>query len=241
MEQAPLLRVSGLSAGYRDLQAIWDVDLCVAAGEITVLLGRNGAGKSTTLLTTAGILRPMGGRIEFDGQEIGDLPAYARTKLGLALVRENKRIFRKRTVEENLLIGAFTMRRQDRKAAIERAYDQFPMLRGKRRSAAGGLSGGQQQMLAIAQALMPEPRLIMLDEPSAGLAPVVVNEVFATLKWLKEQGVGVLLVEQLVEQASTIADRVVLLEHGQVISDVAGARRADLDELRDVYLGRRTS
>jgi branched-chain amino acid transport system ATP-binding protein len=236
-----LLRVESLSAGYRDLQAIWGVDLTVGAGEITVLLGRNGAGKSTTLLTIAGMLRMLGGRVELGGEDISARPARLRVKMGLALVRESKRIFRRRTVEENLLIGGFIMPRGERQEALHRAYDQFPILLARRHQLAGGLSGGQQQMLAIAQALMPRPRVIMLDEPSAGLAPAIVKDVFSTLTRLRAEGVGVLLVEQLVDLAMSVADRVVLLDQGRVISTGADAGMPDLDKFREVYLGRRPS
>jgi branched-chain amino acid transport system ATP-binding protein len=235
----PLLRITGLSSGYRDLQAIWDVELSVGRGEITVLLGRNGAGKSTTLLTIAGVLKAMNGTVELGGRDVSSEPAHVRTRLGLALVRENKRIFRRRTVEENLLIGGFVMGRRARAVALQRAYEQFPMLHEKRHLAAGGLSGGQQQMLAIAQALMPDPQVVMLDEPSAGLAPVIVKEVFATLDRLKSEGVAVLLVEQLVEQALAVADRVVLLEQGRVISHGSDSEVPDLAAFRQVYLGRK--
>jgi branched-chain amino acid transport system ATP-binding protein len=239
MSNEPLLRVAGLSAGYRDLQAIRNVDITVGRGEITVLLGRNGAGKSTTLLTIAGVLKAMKGTVELCGHDVSTEPAHVRTRLGLALVRENKRIFRRRTVEENLLIGGFVMGRRARGVALQRAYEQFPMLHEKRHLAAGGLSGGQQQMLAIAQALMPGPQVVMLDEPSAGLAPVIVKDVFATLDRLKSEGVAVLLVEQLVEQALAVADRVVLLEQGRVISHGSDAGVPDLAAFRQVYLGRK--
>jgi branched-chain amino acid transport system ATP-binding protein len=241
MSSEALLRVESLSAGYRDLQAIWEVDLTVGVGEITVLLGRNGAGKSTTLLAIAGMLRMLGGRVELGGQDISARPARVRTRMGLALVRESKRIFRRRTVEENLLIGGFIMRRAERQEALRRAYDQFPILLERRHQVAGGLSGGQQQMLAIAQALMPQPRVVMLDEPSAGLAPAIVKDVFSTLTRLREAGVGVLLVEQLVDQATSVADRVVLLDQGRVVSSGASAGIFDLDKFREVYLGRKSS
>jgi branched-chain amino acid transport system ATP-binding protein len=239
MSSDALLRVESLSAGYRDLQAIWEVDLTVQAGQVTVLLGRNGAGKSTTLLTIAGMLRTLGGRVELGGEDISARPARLRTKMGLALVRENKRIFRQRTVEENLLIGGFIMRRAERQQALRRAYEQFPILLERRHQLAGALSGGQQQMLAIAQALMPRPRVIMLDEPSAGLAPAIVKDVFATLTRLRDEGVGVLLVEQLVDQAMAVADRIVLVDQGRVVSSGAGAGMPDIDKFREVYLGRK--
>jgi branched-chain amino acid transport system ATP-binding protein len=234
----PLLEVDNVSAGYRDLLAIRDVSLKVHPGKITVLLGRNGAGKSTTLLTIAGLAKRTAGQIKLDGADITGWPPHARTGLGLALVPENKRVFRRRTVEENLAIGGYILGRSERRAAIQNAYDRFPMLHAKRHDAAGGLSGGQQQMLSIAQALMPGPRVVMLDEPTAGLAPVIVRGVVEILVSIQAEGIGVLLVEQLVDQALTVADHVVLLDHGRVQYNAATDGLHDLEQLRNVYLGK---
>ncbi|GAA3152473.1 ABC transporter ATP-binding protein [Kribbella aluminosa] len=236
---APLLEVNDLSAGYRDLVAIRDISLSVHPGKVTVLLGRNGAGKSTTLLTIAGLAKRTAGQILLDGVDITDRPPHVRTALGIALVPENKRIFRRRTVEENLAIGGYILRRGERRAAVRNAYDRFPMLHAKRHEPAGGLSGGQQQMLSIAQALMPGPRVLMLDEPTAGLAPVIVKDVLEILGSIKAEDVGVLLVEQLVDQAMTVADRVVLLDHGRVQSSAEADGLHNFEELRNVYLGGR--
>jgi branched-chain amino acid transport system ATP-binding protein len=236
----PLLSVTGLSAGYRDLLAIRDVSLSVHAGEITVLLGRNGAGKSTALLAIAGLAKRSAGQIELDGVDFADRAAHARTRQGIALVPENKRIFRRRTVEENLAIGGYILRRGERRAAIQNAYDRFPMLHAKRHDAAGGLSGGQQQMLSIAQALIPGPRVVMLDEPTAGLAPVIVKDVLEILVAIRAEGIGVLLVEQLVDQAMSVADHVVLLDHGRVQYNAAADGLHDFEQLRNVYLGNQT-
>ena len=236
-----LLQVSSLSAGYRDLQVTRDVDLAVRPGEITVLLGRNGAGKSTTLSAIAGLVKRFDGQVRLRGVDISSRPPHARASMGLALVQENKRIFRSRTVEENLLIGGFTIDRRARRKAVEQAYEQFPMLFEKRRDLAGGLSGGQQQMLAIAQALVPGPSVVLLDEPSAGLAPVIVKEVFRIVDRLKQTGLGILLVEQLVDDALSVADGVVLLDRGKVVTHGAEAGMPDFDAVRAMYLGRRDS
>jgi branched-chain amino acid transport system ATP-binding protein len=233
----PLLRVGGLRASYGDLKAVWDVSLTVTSGTITLMLGRNGAGKTTTLSAIAGLLKSSG-TLELDGRDISSAPAHRRTRLGITLVQEGKRVFRQRTVEENLLIAGGVLPRSQRHPAIDNAYERFPMLRDKRRAPAGTLSGGQQQMLAIAQALIPGPRLIMMDEPSAGLAPAVMHEVFEVARSLAGEGIGVLLVEQVLEHALPFADWVVVLDRGVTAAEM------DHDELQrnpaklhQIYLG----
>ena len=232
-----LLEVREIAGGYGDLRVLWDVSLTVQAGKATVLLGRNGAGKSTLLFTIAGLLRPASGSICFRGQEITKSAPAHRTRMGIGFVQENKRVFKRRTVEQNLQLGGHTMPRKQVKPACEAAYDRFPILGKRRKQLAGALSGGQQQMLAIAQALMPGPALLMLDEPSAGLAPVIVQEVLEAVTALKASGLGILLVEQLVDQALSVADHVAVMEHGRVVSRSDGAA-PDLETLRDIYLGR---
>jgi branched-chain amino acid transport system ATP-binding protein len=229
-----LLDVRALGAGYGDLRVLWDVSLTVRPGHATVVLGRNGAGKTTLLSTIAGLLRAPAGSVHFLGTDVTRTTAPARTRLGIAFVQENKRVFKRRTVEQNLRLGAYMLPRKEARAAIEPAYERFPILKKKRKEAAGALSGGQQQMLAIAQALMPDPKLLMLDEPSAGLAPVIVQEVLETVSALKASGLGLLLVEQLVDQALSVADDIVVIEHGR-----AAAGTADRAALRDTYLGRK--
>ncbi|MGC0367481.1 branched-chain amino acid transport system ATP-binding protein [Rhodococcus sp. 27YEA15] len=235
-----LLEVKDLSAGYRDLLAVRDVCLSVHPGEVTVLLGRNGAGKSTVLLTIAGLAKRASGQILLDGADITSLSPYARNGSGISLVPENKRVFRRRTVEENLAIGGYVLTRGERRAAIQNAYERFPALHAKRHDAAGGLSGGQQQMLSIAQALMPGPRVIMLDEPTAGLAPAIVNDVLEILVSIQAEGIGVLLVEQLVDQALSVADHVVLLDHGRVQYNASTDGLHDFEQLRNIYLGKQS-
>jgi branched-chain amino acid transport system ATP-binding protein len=231
-----ILEITSLAGGYGDLRVLWDVSLSMRPGSITAILGRNGAGKTTLLSAIAGIVKPDAGTITFAGKDITRTPAPNRTAAGLALVQENKRVFRRRSVEQNLLIGGHTMPRKDIPAAIEEAYERFPILGDKRKAPAGALSGGQQQMLAIAQALMPRPSLLMLDEPSAGLAPVIVEEVLAVVSRLRAEGVAVLLVEQLVDQALSVADAVAVLEHGR-LSAATPIEETDRDKIRHVYFG----
>ena len=233
----PLLEVEGLSAGYGDITAIWDVSLAVEPGKVTVVLGRNGAGKSTSLLAIAGILKVRAGSVRFRGEDITRRPASARTRLGISLVQENKRIFRQRTVDQNLQIGAYCLPRRERAASVAAAYERFPVLAERRGERAAALSGGQQQMLAIAQALASRPTVLMIDEPSGGLAPVIVRDVMNTIRELRSEGLGIVLVEQLVDQALGMADDLVVLDNGRVVVSRPAGELEDTDELRDVYLG----
>ncbi len=231
------LSIRGLSTGYGQIQVIRDLSLDCPSGQITAVLGRNGAGKTTLLSAVVGLIGSTG-TVEYDGQAITG-PAYARARAGIALVQEGKRVFRARTVEENLRIGGYVHRRRRGYLAqgIEAAYARFPILGEKRDLAAGLLSGGQQQMLAIAQALMLEPRVLLLDEPSAGLAPAIVQEVFGEVARLRDEGLCVVLVEQLVDNSLAIADRVAVLDHGRVALDERVADVADWSIFRDIYLG----
>lgn len=235
----PALELKGITAGYGDIRVLRDVSLSVWAGACTLLLGRNGAGKSTALLTASGVIRPSSGSVHFHGQDLTSMSAHRRARVGLAFAQENKRVFKRRTVEQNLLLGGYSMAKNDRRQAVEVAYSRFPILADKRKTSAGSLSGGQQQMLAIAQALMPSPTVLMLDEPSAGLAPSIVREVLDTVDRLKSEGIGVLLVEQLVDKAMPVADHVVLLEHGRVVLSTPAGEIDDLSGLREAYMGRR--
>lgn len=215
----PLLSAEGLQVGYGDLVAVWDASIEVQSGRIVSLVGRNGAGKTTFLLGIAGLLNPAKGSVTLEGDDITKMPPYRRSSRGLSLVLEGKRVFRDLTVRENLVLAAPT-RRQDRRDLNERIdemYERFPALKHRQQKPAGDLSGGQQQMLAIAQSLMCRPRVLMLDEPSSGLAPVVVDEVFDLLTELKQEGLGIILVEQLVaEMLGGIADDIVVLDGGRV-------------------------
>jgi len=224
-ERAALLRVEGLCAGYGDMPVLWDVSLAVHPGELVAVIGSNGAGKTTLLHTVAGLLWPTRGTIRLDGVEIQALPAHVRPDRGLALVPEGGQPFPLLTVRENLEVGAYRARARARVAAnLERAWALFPRLREREHQLAGTLSGGERQMLAIARALMSEPRLLLLDEPSLGLAPLVVEQVFVVLDALRRDGLTILLVEQNVQQALELADRAYVLESGRVVR--AGEARA---------------
>jgi branched-chain amino acid transport system ATP-binding protein len=232
------LKLDDLQAGYGRARVVRGITLECRAGEITALLGRNGVGKTTTLSAIAGLIPTTGGSVLLDGQPVSG-PAHRRARAGFALVQEGKRVFRQRSVEENLRIGAYAVRqgRRELSASVDDAYRRFPILRDKRRDAAGSLSGGQQQMLAIAQALMAKPRVLMLDEPSAGLAPVIVDEVFGAIAELKKEGLCVLLVEQLIDNSLAVSDHVAVLDHGTLVINQTVASLRDWDVLREVYLG----
>lgn len=236
----PLLVVDQLTTGYGDLRVIWSVSVTATPGRLTAVLGRNGAGKTTLLRAVAGLNRLQGGTIRFDGADITNEPVHKRIRRGIGLVQENKRIFRRRTVEENLLLGGYTLRTRGKRlrAELDRICEIFPVLGRRAGAAAGDLSGGQQQMLAIGQALMARPRLLMLDEPSAGLAPAIVSEVMAAVGALKETGLAILLVEQAVEAAMSVADHVTVLDVGRVVVDSAASAIDDMAVLRDAYFGR---
>ncbi len=234
-----VLEVDGVSTGYGDIQALWDLSFRVETGSAMVILGPNGAGKTTLLSAIVGLLPLWTGGVRWKDRDISRVPAYSRVKLGLSLVQEGKRVFRRRTVEENLeLAGYTTLRgRRQMREAINAQYDRFPVLRVKRRQPASTLSGGEQQMLAIAQALMPGPDILILDEPTAGLAPVIVKVIFKTIADLKAEGKGILLVEQVVHQALTIADDVMVLNLGRVAHRAKASEITDVSIIEEVYFG----
>jgi branched-chain amino acid transport system ATP-binding protein len=234
----PLLAVDSLDAGYGAIAVLHEVSLRLAPGEIVTLIGGNGAGKTTTLACLSGLLRPQAGSIRFAGAEISGEPAHAVVRRGLALVPEGRRIFPRLTVRENLRLGAFT--RHDT-AGIhhdeERLFALFPILAERRNQPGGTLSGGEQQMLAIARALMSRPRLLLMDEPSMGVAPLITARIFATIRQLNAEGLAILLVEQNAHLALGLAHRAYVLETGRII--LAGEARALLhdDRVRQAYLG----
>ena len=235
---SPLLAVDGIDVFYGDVQALWEVSLEVHQGEVVALLGSNGAGKTTTIRTISGLIRPRAGRIAFGGREIQRLPAHEVVALGIAQVPEGRRLWPNLTVAENLRLGAYPTRARARLAEQrERMLELFPRLAERRDQLAGTLSGGEQQMLAIARALMSQPTLLMLDEPSLGLAPIVVQEVFRTLRDIRQAGVTVLLVEQNVHQALELADRGYVLETGRVVLQGPSADLLANPEVRTAYLG----
>lgn len=236
----PDLHVRDLHAGYGAVRVLHGVDIEVRAGETVVLLGANGNGKSTLMKCCAGLLQPTSGRILLDGAvEAGGLSPAALVAHGVSLVPEGRRLFPRLTVEENLVLGAY---RQEARAGLqeglEASYATFPVLREKRRQLAGSLSGGQQQMLAIARALMARPRLLLVDEPSVGLAPILVSQVMETLAQLKaERGLTVLMAEQNYHEAARIADRGYVLVHGQVAFGGPVSALGESDAVRALYLG----
>jgi len=237
--KTPVLEINHLATGYGDIRVIWDVSVSVAPGELTAVLGRNGAGKTTLLRAIVGLNKAQSGEIYFQGHDITHASVHRRVRQGIAIVQENKRIFRRRSVEENLLLGGYTtpFRGKKLKAELDRIYGLFPVLAQRAKNAAGDLSGGQQQMLAIGQALMPRPTLLMLDEPSAGLAPSIVAEVMATVDALKKDGLAILLVEQAVEAAVSVADHITVLDIGRVVLDGPAGELNDVEVLKDAYFG----
>lgn len=215
-----LMKVDGLQAGYGDLIAVWDVSLRATSGRVTALVGRNGAGKSTFLNAVAGLLPVRAGTVMLSGVDVTGLPAHQRAAHGLALVQEGKRIFRAMTVRENLRLGQFSKRTKgaESQAIMSEMFDRFPALGDRPEALAGSLSGGQQQMLAIAQALSARPSVLCLDEPSSGLAPIIVEEVYEIVRNLRDEGYAIVLVEQQAEDVlNGIADDIVIIDQGRKI------------------------
>jgi branched-chain amino acid transport system ATP-binding protein len=232
-----VLELDGVSVYYGKRRALEDVSLAVAAGEIVALLGANGAGKSTTLRAVSGLVRPARGRIVHDGRDITAWSADAVVAAGIGHVPEGRDIFTDFTVQENLLVGGHTLARTEVAPRVEAAFALFPVLRERRRQRAGTLSGGEQQMLAIARALMTRPRLLLLDEPSLGLAPRLTREIFRIIQRINETGVAVLLVEQNARAALALAARGYVLETGRIAAAGASADLAADDRIRAAYLG----
>jgi branched-chain amino acid transport system ATP-binding protein len=238
-----MLELENIRASYGDLRVLSSVSLTARSGHVTAVLGRNGAGK-TSLLNVAMGLPPSvnSGAVRLDGVDMTREQPYVRVAAGLGLVQEHKRIFRERTVEENLLLGGYVCRRKLRPSRrelgprIERAYDRFPELLARRQVRAGRLSGGQQQMLAIAQALMPDPKVLLLDEPSAGLSPALSQRVFNLIGALRSEGLALVVVEQAIELALSIADEVVVLETGQVAALGPASEFEDRALIEEIYL-----
>jgi branched-chain amino acid transport system ATP-binding protein len=232
----PLLRVAGLSAGYGKIGVLRGIDLTVGVGEVVALLGPNGAGKTTLLRAVSGLL-PCSGEVRFAGRDLGGAGPRETVRAGLVHVLEGHRVFTRLTAWDNLLLAAYDLPRGERAARVDEALALFPEIAARRHDRAGALSGGQQQMLAVAQGLVHRPRLLMLDEPSAGLSPMLVERVFAVLRQLGERGTAVLLVEQLIEKALALADRVYALVRGAIVLQ-AGTREVDLPQrLEHVYFG----
>ncbi|WP_210207083.1 ABC transporter ATP-binding protein [Methylobacterium currus] len=236
-ENSPLLQVQGLEAGYGKIRVLHGVDLVVKAGEVVTLLGPNGAGKSTLLRALSGLLPVQAGTVRLGGALLSGAGPRTAVRAGLSHVIEGHRVFTAQTVRENLLLAAYDLPRGEREARIAEALSHFPEIAAKSHDKGASLSGGQQQMLAVAQGLVQRPRLLMLDEPSAGLSPVLVDRVLEVVTRLRRQGTAVLLVEQLVEKARAVSDRVYALAQGQIVL-AAEAGAPDLPErLERAYFG----
>ena len=232
-----ILKVDNLNVYYGAIHAIKGISFEVNEGEVVTLIGANGAGKSTTLQTISGLLHSRTGSIEFCGENISHLPSYKIVEKGLAQVPEGRRIFLQMTVQENLEMGAYTQNNSGVDADLDAVYERFPRLRERRRQIAGTLSGGEQQMLAIGRALMSHPKLLMLDEPSMGLAPILVEQIFDIIRELHKSGTTILLVEQNAQMALSVADRAYVLETGKITLSGTGAELAASDAVRKAYLG----
>ena len=232
-----MLKVNDINVYYGSIHAIKGVSFEVHQGEVVTLIGANGAGKSTTLQTISGLLRSKTGSIEFLGENLGGVAPHKIVAKGLAHVPEGRRVFLQMTVEENLEMGAFTRPNSEIDSGIENVYERFPRLKERRKQIAGTLSGGEQQMLAMGRALMSKPKLLMLDEPSMGLAPILVEQIFDIIKNLHAIGTTILLVEQNAQAALSIADRAYVLETGKITLSGTGAELAKSDEVRKAYLG----
>ena len=233
-----MLRLEGVDAFYGDLQALFDVSFEVRDKEIVALVGANAAGKTTSIRVVSGLVTPRGGRVLFDGADLASVAAHRRVELGIVQVPEGRRLFPFMTVRENLLLGAHTERaRAERDRTFAYVLSLFPVLGERAHQLAGSLSGGEQQMCAIGRALMARPRLLMLDEPTLGLAPVLVGRIFETVRTINADGVTILLVEQNVRQALTLAHRACVLESGRLVLDGPARELLGDERLKRAYLG----
>ena len=232
------LEVNGVSAGYGLTQVLWDISFSVRKGQLVALIGANGAGKTTALKTICGLVRPTAGSIRYQGAVVSGKRVHQVVGLGITLVPEGRQLFPKMTVEENLRAGAYLARAKPRKARnLERVYQLFPRLKERRTQVAETMSGGEQQMLAIGRALMQDPELIMFDEPSLGLSPLLVEEIFRIIKMLHEQGLTIFLVEQNVRQTMKVADYCYVLENGRIVQEGTGPQLEADPLVRAAYLG----
>jgi branched-chain amino acid transport system ATP-binding protein len=232
------LELSGVSAGYGETQVLWDLSLSVEKGQLVALIGANGAGKTTTLRTICGLVRPTTGTIRYNGTVVSGRPVHQIVDRGITLVPEGRQLFPKMTVEENLRAGAYLARAKANKARnLDRVYETFPTLKERRTQVAETMSGGEQQMVAIGRALMQDPELIMFDEPSLGLSPLMVEEIFRVVGRLHAEGLTVFLVEQNVHQTLEVADRCYVLENGRVVQQGSGADLEADPRVREAYLG----
>ena len=237
-----MLRIKNLQSGYENLKVIKDATIHVNPGEIVTIIGANGAGKTTLLKTITGLLRPLAGQILFAGQEIGRMSTEKIVFLGCSLVPEGRQVFAPMTVKENLLLGGYVQHRKEKGSPVDRelkhVYDLFPRLKEREDQLAGTLSGGEQQMLAMGRALMARPKLVMMDEPSMGLAPLIVKDIFAIIRNLRDEGNTVLLIEQNAKAALRIADRGYVLETGKVILEGIASDLLENKDVQRAYLGK---
>jgi branched-chain amino acid transport system ATP-binding protein len=233
-----VLSVEGLNVFYGDLQVLWDVSFEVRPGEIVVLVGANGAGKSTTLKTVSSLLKPQQGTVTFEGRRLDLEPSHKIIEYGVVHCPEGRRLFPEMTVEENLIIGSLNRQAKAKRfKTMKWVYELFPRLLERRKQAAGTLSGGEQQMLAIGRGLMALPKLLMFDEPSLGLAPILVTEIFRIIKMINEQGMTVLLVEQNVMHTLAMCDRAYVLENGRITLTGTGQEFLNDEKIKEAYLG----
>ena len=231
-----LLQVDNLHVYYGNIHAIKDISFHVDEGEIVTLIGANGAGKSSTLNTIAGLIKPRSGSVTLEGTDILGIPAHKIVSRGMALCPEGRRIFQQLTVQENLEMGSYTRPNSEVEESIEKVYEHFPRLKERYKQIAGTLSGGEQQMLAMGRALMSKPKLMMLDEPSMGLAPILVEQIFDIILQLHKSGTTILLVEQNAQMALSIADRGYVLETGRIVTSGTGKELLQDDSVRKAYL-----
>lgn len=233
-----MLEISGLDAGYGFLQVLWNVSLTVGDSEFVALVGPNGAGKSTALKTVAGLLAPKKGQILFKGQDIGGMPADEISRLGISFISESLNLFTNMSIYENLLLGAYTVKdKRAQQETMDYVFELFPRLRARQWQLAGTLSGGERKMLAIARGIMSRPALLLVDEPSLGLAPMLTLDVFQALEALRQDGVTVLLVEQNVNTTLHITDRAYVLEQGQIILEGESTEMLENEHVKRAYLG----
>jgi branched-chain amino acid transport system ATP-binding protein len=233
-----MLRVNAINVSYQDLQVLWDVSFEVPQKKIVVLIGANGAGKSTIIKTISALLTPSKGTIELNGERLESLPPHAIIQKGVVHVPEGRRLFPEMSIEENLVMGALHGKAKARRhETMEYVYDLFPVLKDRRRQMAGTLSGGEQQMAAIGRGLMSLPKLMMFDEPSLGLAPILVQEIFDMIKRIKAKGVAVLLVEQNVKQTLSMCDRAYVLENGRIVLEGTGRELLNNQQVKEAFLG----
>lgn len=237
IDTPPMLQLESVDTFYGPIQALHQVSLNVHQGEIVTLIGSNGAGKTTLLMTVCGSPRATSGRILFEGQDITGHDTHLTMRNGIAISPEGRRVFPDMTVEENLKMGGFFLHRDQIEAGLAHVYGLFPRLRERARQRAGTMSGGEQQMLAIGRALMSKPRLLLLDEPTLGLAPLIIAQIFEIIQTIRSEGVTVFLVEQNANRALQLADRGYVLENGHIVLEDSGANLLANDEIRKAYLG----